>query len=315
MGYAQNPLDSAINNLVHTPGYKASEYGAIPQYIKTGKGKQTMILIPSWGFGLSVFEDFMEANKERYTMYAITIPGYANTMAPPMPRQGTSYGGQIWNNGVLQGLMALLEKEKIQKAIIAGHSTQGTQLALRMAIDFPDKVSRVIILGGHAKFISIIKGVPTEFPLKSSIAYVDNYTAPKWFKSISKADFDNGNYQSEIYSLDSMLGAKLWKESSDVSLPVMIQYICEFFASDIKTEFDKIKCPVLVLRATFNKRVLDDSNNNYVRPQFMDSWNDASTRNPLIEVVDIQNAATFIWKDNPRDTYKAIASFVKKQKP
>lgn len=309
----QSHQDLIVNNLVHTPGYKTGEYSAIPQYIKTGIGKQTLILIPGCGFDASVFSDFMEANKNNFTMYAITIPGYGNTQAPPMPDSSVSYGEQTWNKGVQEGLLKLMENQKIQNVNVVGHSTQGTQLALRMAIEYPDKVSRVIILGGHANFIAVIKGVPTKFSLKSSIEFVDKYTAPNWFKSISKINFDDGNYLPEIYSLDSLTGAKLFKQSADVPLPVMIRYLCEFFASDIKTELDKIKCPVLILRAGFNKVVLKKNINNYVKPQFIDSWNDVSTINPLIKVKDIKDAATFVWKDNPKATYQAINTFLKQQ--
>lgn len=74
---------------------------------------------------------------------------------------------------------------------------------------------------------------------------------------------------------------------------------------------DKIKCPVLVLRAMFDNEVLNDMINNYVKPQFIDCWNDVSAINPLITVQDIENAATFVWKDNPKATYKAMNNFIK----
>jgi pimeloyl-ACP methyl ester carboxylesterase len=95
--------DTTVNNLVHKPGYKTCELGSIPKYIKTGKGTQTLILIPGLGFDASVFKDFMAANKDVYTMYAITIPGYGKTNAPPMPPDSTSYGMQSWNQGVVAG--------------------------------------------------------------------------------------------------------------------------------------------------------------------------------------------------------------------
>lgn len=315
IGYSQttsNEKDQNINNLIHTPGYETSELGAIPKYVKVGKGRQTMILIPGWGFDASVFEDFMNANKNNYTMYAITIPGYGNTMAPPMPDTSISYGEQTWNKGVLEGIEKLIEKEKIPKPVIVGHATQGTQLAFRMAIDYPDKVSEVIVLGGHAKFISVMQGKPIDYPLQSMIAFTDKYTAPTWFKGITKKDFDDGNYLPGIYSLDSIKGAELWKQSAAPPLPVLVHYICEFFASDIKTEIDKIKCPVMILRAMFNNEVLDAPVNNYVKPQFIDSWNDVPAKNPLIKVVDIKDAATFVWKDKPVQTYSLIKEFLKK---
>ena len=302
--------DTIANNLVHTPNYITSVLGSIPKFTKSGKAKETLILIPGWGFDASIFNDFMEVNKKNYTMYAITVPGYGDTPAPQMPEAGSSYGFQTWNKGVQEGIVKLIKKDKIENPIIVGHSTQGTQLALRMAIDYPDIVKSVIVLGGHAKFIPIIEGELKEFPLDQMIKIVNTYTAPKWFKSISKSDFDSGNYLPEIYSLNSELASYFWNKSANVPLPVMIQYICEFFASDIITEIHKIKCPVLILRAMFTIKILEDPINNYVKSQFIDAWDGISEKNRLTVLKNINDSGTFVWKDQPDLTNTLINEFI-----
>lgn len=304
------PPDTTINNLIHTPGYKTSEYGSIPEYIRYGSGARTLILIPGWGFDASVFQDFMAANKDNYTMYAITIPGFGKTTAPPMPPEGTSYGAQSWNKGVIMGILQLIEKEKLQKPVIIGHFTLGTQLALRIAIDYPEKTGSVIIIGGQAKFIGVMNGKTADLPLDKMVLAADRYTGPMWFKHISKDDFDKGNYVPETYSLDSLKGAQLWQQSAGIPLPVMIRYLCEYIASDLKAELDKIKCPALILRAMFNDDILQASANSYLRLQFIDTWKDASVKNPLIQVTDIPGAGTFIWKDKPGEVYSLINKFL-----
>ena len=90
----------------------------------------------------------------------------------------------------------------------------------------------------------------------------------------------------------------------------MVRYLCELWASDITLELDKVKCPVLVLRATFNDKVLRAQVNNYVRPQFIDSWKNVASRNPLIKIKDVQDAASFVWRDNPTEVYQEIQNFV-----
>jgi pimeloyl-ACP methyl ester carboxylesterase len=302
--------DSTGNNLVHITGYKTSTYGEILKYKKSGKGVKTLILIPGLGFDASVFDDFVKANKDKYTMYVITIPGYGKTQAPPMPTADTSFGKQYWNKGVIEGVLKLMAKEKIEKPIIVGHFTQGTQLAMRMAIDYSDKVSGVIILGGPAKFIVVDKDGPKQYPLQGMISYIDKYTAPGWFRIISKKTFDNGNYLPEVYSLDKATGNKLWKQVASVPLPVMVRYLCEFLASDITLEFEKIKCPVLVFRSKFNDEVLNNTTNNYILPQFIDAWNSATDKNALIKVIDVSNASTFVWKDKPDEIYKEVNRFI-----
>jgi pimeloyl-ACP methyl ester carboxylesterase len=303
-----------INNLILPQNYKPSVYGEIPEYVKKGNGKQALILIPGLGLDESIFNDFMKSNVKDYTMYAITIPGYGKTMAPPIPATDSSYGLQYWNKGVMLGILKLIEKEKIINPIIAGYFTQGTQLALRLAIDYPEKIAGVITIGGPAKFILIQQGVPKEFPLKGTIAYTDKYTGPQWFKAMSHDDFNNGNYLPEIYSLNNKTGELLWKQVSNVPMPVIVRYLCEFFASDILLDLDKIKCPVLVLRPSFDSIVLNKVINNYVRPQFINAWDKAALKNPLITIKDIEGAASCSWKDKPDEVNKAIKQFIRNLK-
>ncbi|MBL7960474.1 alpha/beta hydrolase [bacterium] len=301
--------DTTINNLVHVTGYKTCKLGELGNVKKHGNGKRSLILIPGLGFDASVFDDFMDANQESFTMYAITIAGFGKTSAPPMPKEGTSYGEQTWNKGTIQGMVELIDKEKLQKPIIVGHFVQGTQLALRLAIDYPEKVGGIIILGGPAKFIAAMGGRVRDFPLDTMILFTDKYTGPKWFKHMKKEFFDDNNFRPEIYSLDSLVGYKLWRQSADVPLPVMVRYSSEYFACDIKAEIEKIKCPVLVLRATFSEKIVRDPINNYVKPQYLDSWDDVSFRNPMFQVKDIRDSGTFIWKDKPELTYKEVENF------
>ncbi|MBX7151925.1 alpha/beta hydrolase [bacterium] len=312
-GFAQfrPEIDSTVNNLVHTPGYKTGHLGDLGAVKKYGNGQQNLILIPGLGFDASVFDDFMETNENLYTMYAITIAGYGKTAAPPMPAEGTSYGEQTWTQGTVAGLLKLIDKEKLEKPVIVGHFVQGTQIALRLAEDYPNKIGGVIILGGPAKFIVAMNGRVKDFPLDTMILFTDKATGPKWFKHMTRKFYDENNIRPEIYSLDNHRGMELWQQSTSIPLPVLVRYVCEYFASDVKVRFPEIQCPVLILRPTFSESILSDPVNNYVRPQYIDSWNDAPSKNSLIQFKDIQNASTFVWKDKPDTVYDAIHVFIK----
>lgn len=50
--FSQN--DTLPNNLVHAPGYPTAEWGSLP-FKKAGAGKQTLLLLPGWGFDDSIF--------------------------------------------------------------------------------------------------------------------------------------------------------------------------------------------------------------------------------------------------------------------
>lgn len=306
-----NGQDSTINNLVHVAGYKTSVLGGIPEYIKMGSGEKTLILIPGLGFDASVFNDFVNSNLNNYTMYAITIPGFGKTTAPPMPDTSVSYGEQTWVKGVISGILKLLDKEKLLKPIIVGHFTLGTQIALRLAVDYPEKVGGVIILGGVAKFIGIMNGEAKDVPLSTLIKVADTYSAPVWFKHIKKEFWNENNYARETYSLNPQTGKALWNQVAEVPVPVMVRYLCEYIASDLKAALGKIKCPMLVLRAKFNDFVLQNPANNYLNPQFIKTWDGAAEVNPLIQVIDINNSGTFVWKDQPTQVNGLIREFAK----
>jgi len=303
--------DTTVNNLQHINEYITSEIGAIPQYKKIGKGKQTLMLIAGMGFDASIFNDFLEANKKKYTMYAITVPGYGKTPAPPMPDSIVSYGEQPWTRSAEAGIIKLINQEKIESPILIGHFVLGTQLALRLAIDYPDKIKGVIIFGGAAKMLAIIDNKLINQPVSDMIRGVDKYYAPKWFKTMRKDFFDNGNFPASVYSLNQQTGTDLWKSVAEVPMPVSVRYSCEYFASDITTEIEKIKCPVLVLRPQFTESFWENTMlKNWIQPQFIESWNIAAKANTSIKIADIPNSATFVWKDKPNEVNNKVREFI-----
>ncbi len=231
-----------------------------------------------------------------------------------MPPAGTSYGEQTWNRGVVEGLAKLISKEKLNKPIIVGHFVQGVQLAVMFAINYPDKVGGLILMGGPAKFIAIMNGKTIDNPKEKMALLTDKYTAPKWFMQMSKEEYDAGNFLPEIYSLNKTIGKWLWKKSAEVVMPVAVRYSSEYFASDVRADFDKIRCPVLVLRNLFSSGVLAAPINSYLKPQFIESWDDASKRNANIVIKDIKEAGCFVWKDKPAETNASIKEFLNKLK-
>lgn len=299
-----------INNLVHPVDYQTCRLGDLGEVKKLGSGPQNVILVPGLGFDGSIFSDFAEANRARFTMYVVTLAGFGGTAAPPMPPDGTSYGELTWMRGAVEGLTGLIEKERIDRAVIVGHFVVGSQIAVRLALDHPDKVAGVILVGGPAKFMAAMRGRIRDFPLDTMVLFTDSYMAPKWFKRMPKSFFDENNFLPSIYSLQDSVGRKLWEMPVEVPLPVMVRYSSEYFACDVRVELPRLLRPLLVLRPAFHDSVLSNPNNGYVKPQFIDSWDRLSEVNHLISVCDIPQSATFLWKDNPDAVYPEIIRFL-----
>lgn len=307
-GPARN--DSLVDNLVHTEGYRPAAIGAIPRSTKAGTGGPALILIPGIGFDGPVFADFMERNADAYTMYAITLPGFGGTSAPAMPPAGTSYGERTWIGSAVQGIVALIEQERLDHPVLVGHFVLGTQVAISLAATHPDKIGGLVLLGGVPKFIPMEKGQPKDYPLPDLVRMTDAYAAPIMFKHIGRSEWNDGNYLPEVYSLDTLTGRRLWEVSAENPLPVMIRYLCEYIASDASMELAKVRCPVLVLRPSFNSAVLKNITNDYVAPQFRDGWDRVVAERPSILVKDIPDAASFVWKDAPGEVDKHVGAFV-----
>lgn len=313
MAFAQNVVqnDTSVNNLKHTAGYAASEWGSIPEYKKEGEGRRTLVIIPGLGFDASVFDDFVRANRKNFTMYVITLPGFGKTTAPPMPAAGTSYGEQTWTKGTAQGISKLVSKEGIDKPVVVGHFVTGTQVALRFAQDYPEQLGGLVFLGGSAKMMALIQGKLMDAKREDMVKGTDTYWAPQWFKHMTREFYNNGNFIPEVYSVNPATASQLWHQVAMAPMPVSVRYACEYYACDMLAEIEKIKCPILVIRPKFQDKFWENQmNKSWIQPQFIESWNVAAQRNPYVQIVEVSESAAFVWKDNPDVVYPAIRSFL-----
>lgn len=125
-------------------------------YVERGDG-QVVVLLHGMG---ALVQDFGGAGlidrlAERYRAIAFDRPGYGYSDRPR---------GTIWTPEAQAGLIAAaLTRLGIERAIIVGHSW-GTLTALAFALDFPDRVDRLVLLSGYyfptARPDPLLLGVP-----------------------------------------------------------------------------------------------------------------------------------------------------------
>ncbi len=329
--FAQNALqDSTLNNLIHPPGYKTCTLGELGDIKKTGNGNQTMILIPGLGFGADVFDDYMKENEDNYTMYALTPAGFDGTPAPPMPDTSVKYADLPWTNGIVTGILSLIEKEKLNKPIIVAHFVTGTQVALNLALNHPDKIGKVIIMSGSPyRYYASRKSdgtwdwdIEKQVTLEQRGNMIENYWAPKWFKTVTKKTWDDNMWTHEDYCKDSTTGAQFFKSSADVPLQVMIRYLIEWMAYDPSERYKEITVPTLILIPDFHGiKLIPDSvsatptvNNSkqYLKYFHQHPWTRAKeSGNELIQVHTVPDTRLFMWYDNPDGVYSRINNFIR----
>ena len=303
--------DSTLNNLVDPPGYRTAKLGTLGGVVRTGAGAEAMILIPGLGFGGGVFTEFMEGLADKYRMYAVTPPGFGGTAAPPCPSEKTSFGEQTWTNAALGAIEKLIEDEGIRNPIIVGHWLTGTQIALRLAMKHPEKVKAVIILAGSARMVITDTAFAIYYgTLERRVASIDNYLAPRWFKTVTRETWDDNNFLPGDYAVNPVRGLRLWREAATPNLHVWVRYLCEFNAQDISQEMDKVAVPVLLLKPGL-KDIPHDPGNNYMDGYCHKSWEGGIEKNPRITVKTIPNSRACFWFDQPEEVNKSVVDFLK----
>jgi pimeloyl-ACP methyl ester carboxylesterase len=56
--------------------------GLMTNYLKTGKGKRTVVLLPGWGDTSKTFVQLADELRTDYTVLALDLPGFGGTQAP-----------------------------------------------------------------------------------------------------------------------------------------------------------------------------------------------------------------------------------------
>lgn len=302
--------DSTLDNFSHAEGYVTCEPGTLAGVEKVGKGATTLVLIPGLGFGGDIFREFMAAHAEQYTMYAVTLPGFGGTQAPPMPPAGTSFGELSWTRGAYDALAKRIQADSLKDLIVVGHWLGGTQLALWLTLEHPDLVKGVVIVAGSTRFVPTdTTRMPSHPPLDKRIKGVDAFLAPRWFKTVTRETWDDNNFLPGDYAMDPVRGLRLWREAASPTLPVWVRYLCEFYAQDVSLKLDSLKVPTLVLLPGLEDLDVEPGQ-NYMEAFCLSGWDGAALTNPRIRMEAIPQSRVCMWFDQPQQFDDALKSFL-----
>src|SRR5262245_40600271 len=245
--------DSTLNNLLHAPDYVPAPLGSLGAVVERGRGPVDMILVSGFGLGASAFEGFMARNTARYHMLAVTLPGFEGTAAPPMPPAGTSYGEQTWTRAAADAIVRLIHERRLHRPILVGHFINGSQVTMRVAVEHPELVRSLVLLAGTPRYEPVKAGRfwPKNLTLEQKVRAVDQFSAPRWFKTVTRATWVKNNFVATDYSVDSARGRPFADRANAPPLSVLIRYLCEFHASDLWPDLDRLQRPLLLIQPNF----------------------------------------------------------------
>lgn len=317
---AQQPeaaQDPKLDNLVHAAGYKTAEPGTLGAVVERGSGPVDMLLVSGFGVGASAFEGFMQRNAARFHMFAVTLPGFEGTPAPPMPPQGTSYGEQTWTRAAVGAVTELIRKRGLRNPVLVGHSLNGTQVAAGVALEHPELVRALVLLAGSPRFepAEATPFWPKDLTLEKKVSMVDTGLAPRWFKTVTRRTWVAGNFVAGDYSLDDARGKRFADLANEPPLPVLIRYLCEYHASDVRAHLEQLKPPLLLIRPSFTEALRADKKRSYLQSFFEEPWKGQLESRPHTQVLALDGAGILVMDDKPAEVDQAIAGFLEKHAP
>jgi len=306
--------DSTLDNLVHAPGYVTAPPEVLGAVVEGGKGRIDMVLVSGFGVGASAFDGFMRRNASRYHMLAVTLPGFEGTPAPPMPEPGTSYGEQTWTRWATDAVVRLIQERRLDRPVIVGHFINGTQVAMRVALDHPAMVRAVVLLSGTPRFepVKASRFWPKNLTLEQKVQAVDRFSAPRWFKTVTRETWVKNNFVATDYSADSVLGSRFAMRANDPPLPVLIRYLCEFHASDLWPELKRLESPLLLVQPAFSKNLRADTTRSYLQGYFEEPWRGRLEGRPRTETLFLENAGILVMEDQATTVDRRIAEFLRR---
>jgi pimeloyl-ACP methyl ester carboxylesterase len=306
-------IDVRRNNLEFPAGYKTLADNQPPQIAKKGQGKRTLILVPGMYSGAKSFDGFIARNQSRYKIYLLTPPGINGTPARSMPAAGSSFSELIWTRHLERDLLDLIGKQKIINPVIVAERQPAAQAAIELAVEHADLIRGVVLVGTNlVQFFPSPKDptrkTPITFPER--VVSIDEAWAAKWFKYVTPETWRSGDLAPAMLSVDPLRAQAAWAELEAAPVEIKIHYLCEFWASDVTRDFDKLRVPVLALVPGFDEKFLANPGNGFAKAAFLDSWETLVPEHPKLELVKIPDARMLVLDDQPKRADDAIAKFV-----
>ena len=201
----------------------------------SGKGSQAIIFIPGFASSGDVWDATKAMFEKDHTCYTLTMAGFAGVPA----HSGASFIG--WEKAIAEYIIS----HKIVKPIIVGHS-MGGGLALAIAADYPDLLSRIIV-------VDALPCLPAM--MNPSFKAVDK---PDCSASIAqfKAMTDEQLYAMQKMSIPQLMADTVhmeqviqWSVRSDRT--TFAGMYCDFSNTDLRAKIVTVKCPALILLESY----------------------------------------------------------------
>ncbi len=277
-----------INTALITLLFVILQYHLAAQGIPTlkatisGKGNQTIIFIPGFACSGDVWKETIADYEKSNTCIVLTMPGIAGV--PPLQTATISYWEKIIADYIID--------HKIDHPIVVGHSMGGV-LALLLAADHPDQISKIVIVDA----LPCLSAVSN--PMFKTKENNDCSSTIAMMTGLNDDQF----YNMQVGMLPRLVGdtARIktiahWGVTSDRR--TLGEIYCDFQNTDVREKIAGIHCPALIM--------LEPSFAN-IKPAIEEQYKNLKS----VQLVYATKGLHFIMYDDMEWYNQQLAAFIK----
>jgi pimeloyl-ACP methyl ester carboxylesterase len=198
---------------------------------KSGHGEKSIIFIPGFACSGDVWNDTKSKFEDRFTCYALTMPGFAGRAAEESPSFSK------WTESIAR----FISENKIEKPVIIGHS-MGGGLALAIAADHPELVGKIVVVDALPCLAAIMNPAFKSKENNDCSGIVAQITSASYeqFRQMQKGSVvrlasDTSKHEQIIE----------WSMLSDRK--TFAEMYCDFMNTDLRSKISSVRCPSLIL--------------------------------------------------------------------
>jgi pimeloyl-ACP methyl ester carboxylesterase len=244
-----------------------------------GKGRPVLFLhgwLGSWRYWLPS----MEVASSHFRTYAFDLIGFGDTYQRAIEPSISAYAEQV---------IRFLDALGIERITLVGHS-MGGMVALKTAIEHPERVDRVVTVGAPivGSSLALLLKLTAFRPVARGMDVLPSLTQQLFRYFLKEA-----NEQDMLEILEDSV--KPTADSVRASVRSMIR-------TDLRPDLPRLRVPALVIHGT---------RDDIVMPSQIDVIRRAVTSAPYLRQLSIQGSRHFPWADQPDVFHPSLMEFLR----
>lgn len=259
-----------------------------------GERGRPLVLIPGLAGGAWVWQDVVRQLKGDHTLYVVTLPGFDGRPAPaaaPFESARTA-------------LKDLVDKRKLDKPVLVGHSLGGT-LALALAADLGGRVGGVVSVDGLPVFPGTEEVPPMQRAQMADGVRARVAAARPDAWAAQQRQYMRGQGVLDMGKADDLTPLLLRSDRDVVGA-----YMADVLALDLRPELAKVSAPVLVLVPYFEPDSIQDGLTQAAK---VDHYRSLLPGVQSLELVPVAPARHFIMFDQPQVLADTLRRFLNRR--